>query len=401
MVQQAKTSVKILEGTALLVRIPNSPTYHVKYKVGGKWLRTSTKQSNLTAAKAAAAEIVVEARVRAKAGIPTVNQSFRAVCKAAIARMDRELAAGQGKVTYETYKLVLNRYHLPFFSSTHISKIDYALLSRFDEWRIAEAGKQLSKSAITNHNSALNRVFDEAVLLGYMTRAQVPELRNNGLDGEARPAFDLNDYRKLHRALRHYCSAPASKKRSVELRLLLRDYVLLSCNIGWRPGTETEALRWKHITLTRENNGDETLELYIPRAKTKARFPIARVRCKDWFERIYKRAEDLQHYESFEAMLDARLDIPVFRLGNGDVISNRVLGEQFEKFLTKYNLLTCSRTGQPFTLYSCRHTYATFALQAGIEIYPLAKQMGTSVALIEKHYSKFKPWDARKQLRGM
>jgi integrase len=44
--------------------------------------------------------------------------------------------------------------------------------------------------------------------------------------------------------------------------------------------------------------------------------------------------------------------------------------------------------GQNRTLYSLRHTYATLALADGIDIHTLAKQMGTSVVMIERHYSK-------------
>ena len=44
--------------------------------------------------------------------------------------------------------------------------------------------------------------------------------------------------------------------------------------------------------------------------------------------------------------------------------------------------------GQHRTLYSLRHTYATFALASGIDIHTLARQMGTSVNMIERHYSK-------------
>jgi len=43
------------------------------------------------------------------------------------------------------------------------------------------------------------------------------------------------------------------------------------------------------------------------------------------------------------------------------------------------------------TLYSLRHTYATFALKDGIGIHELAVQMGTSVGMIEQHYSKITP----------
>jgi len=43
------------------------------------------------------------------------------------------------------------------------------------------------------------------------------------------------------------------------------------------------------------------------------------------------------------------------------------------------------------TLYSLRHTYATLALMNGIGVHELAKQMGTSVNMLERHYSKLTP----------
>jgi integrase len=43
------------------------------------------------------------------------------------------------------------------------------------------------------------------------------------------------------------------------------------------------------------------------------------------------------------------------------------------------------------TLYSLRHTYATRALVKGVDIHTLARQMGTSVLILEKHYSKITP----------
>ena len=43
------------------------------------------------------------------------------------------------------------------------------------------------------------------------------------------------------------------------------------------------------------------------------------------------------------------------------------------------------------TLYSLRHTYATFALLDGMDIHTLAKQLGNSAAMIERHYSKLTP----------
>jgi integrase len=45
--------------------------------------------------------------------------------------------------------------------------------------------------------------------------------------------------------------------------------------------------------------------------------------------------------------------------------------------------------GQTRTLYSLRHTYATFELlRHNTDIHTLSKQMGNSAAMIERHYSK-------------
>ena len=45
--------------------------------------------------------------------------------------------------------------------------------------------------------------------------------------------------------------------------------------------------------------------------------------------------------------------------------------------------------GQNWTLYSLRRTYATFELlEHQTDIHTLAKQMGNSALMIERHYSK-------------
>jgi len=50
-----------------------------------------------------------------------------------------------------------------------------------------------------------------------------------------------------------------------------------------------------------------------------------------------------------------------------------------------------SSTGKRRSTYCFRHTYATFRLTEGVDVYFLAKQMGTSVMMIEKHYGHINP----------
>ena len=44
------------------------------------------------------------------------------------------------------------------------------------------------------------------------------------------------------------------------------------------------------------------------------------------------------------------------------------------------------RDGDRRTIYSLRHTYATFRLQEGVNHYVLARNMGTSVKMLEQYY---------------
>ena len=54
--------------------------------------------------------------------------------------------------------------------------------------------------------------------------------------------------------------------------------------------------------------------------------------------------------------------------------------------LLKYAKLRDGPSGIPRTTYCFRHTYATFRLSAGVDVYLLAQQMGTSVKMIEQHH---------------
>jgi len=54
-------------------------------------------------------------------------------------------------------------------------------------------------------------------------------------------------------------------------------------------------------------------------------------------------------------------------------------------------MLYGTTSGKLRTLYSVRHLYATWELYRGRNIHQLAIQMGTSVGMLERHYSKLTP----------
>jgi integrase len=61
-----------------------------------------------------------------------------------------------------------------------------------------------------------------------------------------------------------------------------------------------------------------------------------------------------------------------------------------------------SRVWNRRSTYCFRHTYATFRLEEGVDVYFLAKQMGTSVKMIEEFYGHITPTkNAERILKGM
>ena len=202
------------------------------------------------------------------------------------------------------------------------------------------------------------------------------------------------------------------------MRTLLRDYVDVLLDTGARPGDELLNLKWKQIkfvmkpTTTPTNEVDEegekitlsnlnrSLELTIS-GKTGTRTIVAMLRTVKALERIAKRNYEIDDdiTEPFKQLIVPKNNDYVFRTRDKEKPTS--FQKMFESFLEEHSLLYDTKTEQKRVFYSLRHTYATLALTHDkVPIHTLAKQMGTSVLMIEKHYSHLKVIQAIEQLRG-
>jgi integrase len=130
------------------------------------------------------------------------------------------------------------------------------------------------------------------------------------------------------------------------------------------------------------------VEFYL-HGKTKPHEAIGRAGVIDYLKRIHSRTDAIKHLDFYD-MLKQKWDLPVFCLPDGSVTEH--LRQTFKAFLKDSGLLKCPKTGENRVLYSLRHTYATFALvNDGMDIHALARQMGTSIGMIERHYSHLTP----------
>lgn len=440
MPEKIDTTHVLMENKLILYQRDNSTVWQCRYKVGGEWQRATTKEHDLARAKENARELMITAEIRKRENLPVVTRKFRHVAELAKKRMVEDTAAGRGKASYADYAVLIDKYLVPFFGNHSIAKITHPLLAEFSVWRDKKMstdkrriGKDEDKtikpakhSTILNHNAALNQVFKEAKARGFVTDSQIPVLDNKGKPSERRPAFELHEVQ----AMLGYFDAWIKRgrdKKSKELRQLLCDYVRVLLDTGARPGKELMDLKWKQVKYTMKPTSEKTGEYYemtpddaqdeppteivktdlnrscemTVSGKTGERRIVAMNPTIKAFVNIIAR-----NYGVTNDYVEPLKDIAVGT--NNDFVFRTKAKEKptsfqnlFTQFLQEHNLLVDPITEKERVFYSLRHTYATLALtHDNVPIHTLAKQMGTSVGMIEKHYSHLDAVKAVEQLRG-
>jgi integrase len=201
--------------------------------------------------------------------------------------------------------------------------------------------------------------------------------------------------------------------------MLLRDYVEVLLNTGARPGVELMNLKWRQIkfnfkptvTKTTEINKEDgepivthdlnrSCEMRVT-GKTGERTALGMQSTVAALTRIAKRNYGITGdvLNPLKALTVTSNEDYVFRTKAGKKPTS--FQKLFRHYLIEHNLLIDPLTEKERVFYSLRHTYATLALvNDKVPIHTLAKQMGTSVLMIEKHYSHLKVTQAIEQLRG-
>jgi integrase len=186
-------------------------------------------------------------------------------------------------------------------------------------------------------------------------------------------------------------SSKANKSTESEMRHLLRDYIEMLLLTGMRHGTEALGVRWKDVCWHTQD-GKRYLRIWV-NGKTGGRWLIAKHAALEVLQRLHGRHVVLNS-QSLETTLlgdgnykvNKAANLLVFTFSNGYQPTS--LNGAFRRLMRDSGLLK-DANGQNRTLYSLRHSYATLELlRANTDIHTLAKQMGNSASVIERHYSK-------------
>ena len=373
------------DGDVVLYKRVGIGVWQCRYRMlSGTWQRTSTGQRNLVDAAQRACELYDEARYRQRLGLAPVARRFREAAEATVVELRAALAAGTGKRVYADYCAAIERYLIPFFGNRFFDRIDHRAVSEFEQWRNGQIGHSPAHSTLLTYAAAWNRVQQTAVERGWITAATLlPSLSVRGRRSQARPGFTAEEVHRLRQFMQAWSVVQSRRTEVREMRLLLRDYVELLLLTGIRHGTEAMRIEWRHWQWHKDNAGKKYLRLRVS-GKTGARWLIAKHQAITVLERLAARDEQCAG-KTLDEVLTAQIPVLVFRFSTGKQPHH--FNAVFRRLLVDCSLLL-DNAGQTRTLYSLRHTYATTELLAGTDIHTLARQMGTSVLMLERHYSK-------------
>jgi integrase len=376
----------------VLYRRRHSLQYQCRYKLAdGTWCRRSTAKASLELAALAACELYDEARFRQRLGLAHRAQSVAHLAELTARELRRQMDLGHGKSVYGSYLSCIERYFIPFFTHQHLESLTHSDITEFELWRNKQMQKQPRASTLQNFASAWNKVIATAVAHGYISeRVPVPRLQVKGVKSQPRAAFTEVEVQQLRSYMAAWVegSSKANKSTESEMRHLLRDYIEMLLLTGMRHGTEALGVRWKDVSWHKQE-GKRYLRIWV-NGKTGGRWLIAKHAALEVLQRLHGRHVSL-NTQSLETTLQGEgversANHLLFTFSNGYQPTS--LNGAFKRLMRDSGLLG-DADGQNRTLYSLRHTYATLELlRANTDIHTLAKQMGNSAAVIERHYSK-------------
>ena len=388
----AEEPIKLLDGAITLYKRPNSRQWQCRFKLStGAWHSASTGSDQVAEATTQAIAIYETVKVRLASDLVIKTKTFRQLATQELAAAARVVQVNPNKRTHVDYIHIYTKYLIPFFGNYQVNDITQELVDDYVAWRISQMGKNPKTYTQRRHAGLYKRVIERARDQGLIHRNRtIPLLEVNADRAEIRPAFNQQEVNYLLEYMQDW-ERFGRNQRSNHMRRLCRVYVEFLLGTGIRQGTESMPIRWR--SLQWHWIGEKRYLRVWVSGKTGPRYLIARHFVIEALERLI--AWQKLPYKNLEAVIEAKLDKKVFVFPEGDAPHS--LDDVFERLMLESNLLK-DATGKNRTLYSLRHTYATFALAEGIDIHTLARQMGTSILMIEKHYSKLTPMMAAAKL---
>ena len=403
-----------LKDGELLLFSRNRTFYARVYKGEGtrSYLYRSLKTKDLSHAREKADEFFHEIRIKKRDNLPLDNKRFKDVIaeylKLRKSQFDRGTYKHANKVNQQQTSeqnlrqmVRVSKFLVAYFGHMAIEKIDNAVLADYVPWRRDYYRRMPENKRPRNHRldpadktlewetTFALTVIKWAHERGYRGQKPLPKFRHKASRAKTRPAFTAEEYRRLYRQLRRWI-ADTDKEEWRYTRELLRDYVLILANSGIRVG-EANNLREQDLIKFTDDAGRENYRFGVD-GKTGRREVVMRTNALPYIRRTLERNAHWRKrwLEVGTSKANRRRQTEqkdwLFPMVDGSKIIT--LADQFDKVLGQIGMKQ-NADSERLCLYSLRHFYAVQMLRRGkANVYDIAKNMGTSVEMIERYYGR-------------
>lgn len=375
------------------------PIWQVRLRIpdSGEHKSYSTKTLDLDEAKHFARNLYDDLRIHVKMGGSLKNKNFKQVFEEWKNYEANGGTTRNGGSWDDTIKRI-ESYALPFFGSKKIDQIGESEFTEYWNWRRNNFSKKRpSNNTLRRERTCILPVFKFALAKGYITH--VPQTNAPKVKGKRRATFSPDEWETLKGASGSWVEA-GRRKATYRDRIVARNFFLVLTETGMRVG-EARELRWKDLREIKgkDKRGQDTSFMScIVDGKTDEREvvfqPLARIAigAMQMLRLVELRLDDPNYIDDMPPK-----DEHIFCHPDGTPIKE--YKHSFLSLLKFAGVPVKVRQGAR-SLYSFRHFYATQRLSAEVSPFLLAKQMGTSVEMLEKHYAHiFTPTVAR-QITG-
>jgi integrase len=345
-----------------------------------RYLWRSLKTRNQSQAISAARRLFHSIEYRQQSGLPLANRSVNRVIHEYVALRERQQTQGRTSTHMLRQIKRVVKFWREYIGDQSIEGVGNKELSGYIEWRKSYYAqfKTLPKNAKLNPTDKTlqwETTLGKAIVKwaheqGYRGNQPLPTFSFTPKIKRVRPAFELFEYRRLLRTL---IKSQRDCRNEIWLhtRRLLTDYVLILANSGMRVG-EANNLKIRDLETFKDDLGRRNYRFKV-KGKTGERDVILRASAAKSVDRLLTRRSG------------AGADDWLFAMRDGSRVITLI--DQFDKALLLAGIVHNSH-GDKYTLYSLRHFYAVLSLRRGIGVFDVARNMGTSVQVIQNYYGK-------------
>ena len=362
----------------------NSLNYHTRIRVPGisGYVIKSCKTPDRDDAYRFAMDLYEDLRLKVRAGEAINSPLIEKVIDEFLNSL-----VSQSPNRFRDINTTIGKHFRTYCKGQKFEWLDSRSCLEYFDWRRGQEryGRKTSENTIHSEAGELLRFLRWCKDRKYLR--EVPSFAKPSRKDIRRPAFDRNDWNKVIRRANSWINDfdhPSIKRD----RTLLWNYSLILINTGIRVG-EARTLKWKDIRLEPNGSEGDMNVVFSVYGKTGEREVVAR---------NYEGGV-VEYLKRIRALYDEPSpDDYVFSHPNGTPIKSFKRG--FSS-LVKFAGVEIDSKGDKRTPYSLRHTYATMRLTEGVSVYTLARNMGTSVAMIERFYGQTRTPDQATELNKM